>query len=101
MISPQLRAGRVATDHVQRARTVHVAEGLLMGLLGTPLDDALATLISVGRASRLSTYRIANALVSAVNTTQPLDRDDPATAAVLHHWGREIRTRDFGGRVTR
>jgi hypothetical protein len=61
-----------------------------MGLLGGPTDDALATLIDVARASNLSTYAIARALVSAVDARRPLVCDDPATAAVLRCWGDQL-----------
>jgi hypothetical protein len=80
-----------------RARTIHLAEGVLVGLLSRPSEDCLAMLIDVGRASALSTYTVADALVSVASGRQPLDRADRATAVVLQCWGDRLVSHDCGG----
>lgn len=99
MIRPTACTGCAISHHIERARIVHLAEGILMGLLGCRTDDALAALIDAARGSGLSSYAIANALVSAVAAGQPLNRDDPATVAVLHRWGHRLKAHGVTGLV--
>jgi hypothetical protein len=88
------------SDHVARARVIHLAEGVLVGLLSRPPQDCLAVLIKASRASGLSTYAMADALVSVAGGRQPINRADRATAVVLLHWGDLLAPHDCRGHAS-
>lgn len=71
-------------------RTLHLAEGILMGLLRTTPEHSLNELLGVARASGLSPNAIAGALVAIAGGQHPLEADDPATVAIRRYWGTEL-----------
>jgi hypothetical protein len=82
---PGPESARGVDDSVVRARTLHLAEGILIGLRRCSAEQAIAELVSAGRDAGLSTYALARGLVVAAG------RDgmavDPASRAAEHRWG--------------
>jgi hypothetical protein len=89
--------GSVRKDIVARARILHLAEGVLVGLLGETPGDAFAALMDAARTSGLSPYVVADELVSIAARERPLDNDHPAAAAVRHNWGHLLTSRSSAG----
>jgi hypothetical protein len=69
---------------------MHLAEGVLVGLLNTAPENSLNQLAGAARSSGVSPDAIAFALVAISSGQRSLDADDPATAAVRRHWGAEL-----------
>lgn len=79
-----------ASRSAARMRTLHLAEGILMGLLHTTPEHSLNELLGAARASGLSPNAIAGALVAITSGQHSLQADDPATTAVRRYWGDEL-----------
>lgn len=73
-------------DSVARARTLHLAEGILIGLRRCSPEQAIAELVSAGRDAGLSTYALARGLVVAAGGHDGL-APDPACRVAEHRWG--------------
>lgn len=73
-------------DSVARARTLHLAEGILIGLRRCSPEQAIAELVSVGRDAGLSTYALARGLVIAAGGCDGVI-SDPAARVAEHRWG--------------
>lgn len=71
-------------DSLARARTLHLAEGILIGLRGCTPEQAITELVSVGRDAGLSTYAVARGLVAAAGKG---DITDPAARVARRRWG--------------
>jgi hypothetical protein len=79
-----------ASRSAARMRTLHLAEGILTGLLSTTPEHSLNELLGVARRSGISPNAIAHTLVAIAAGQSPLTADDPATVAVRTHWGAEL-----------
>lgn len=77
-------------DSVTRARTLHLAEGVLIGLRRCSPEQAIAELVSAGREAGLSTYALARGLVAAAVGYQSTTAD-PAARVAEHRWGALLR----------
>jgi hypothetical protein len=77
-----------------RARILHLAEGVLIGLLGSTPENSWDELRAAARESGLSPYAIAFALVAVSSRQRTLDAGDPATAAVRRCWGDVLQAVD-------
>lgn len=73
-------------DSMARARTLHLAEGILIGLRRCTPEQAIAELVSAGRDAGLSTYALARGLVAAAGGLDPMG-SDPAARVAEHRWG--------------
>jgi hypothetical protein len=71
-----------------RARTLHLAEGILIALQRRPAEQVIPEMVEVARDSGLSPFTIAETLVAVTSRGWPKDGDEPATAAVRRRWGR-------------
>ena len=75
-------------DSMARARTLHIAEGILIGLRGCSPEQAIAELVSAGRDTGFSTYTLARGLVSAAAGGYGGGAAaDPAARVAEHRWG--------------
>ncbi len=74
-----------------RARTLHVAEGVLVGMHRYSPEDALSELIDVAHVAGVSTFALAKALVAAASgaTTEV---DATAAHVVRERWGALLAT---------
>jgi hypothetical protein len=90
----------IAHDNMARVRTVHLAEGVLMGVLGLPAEKAFAALMDAARASGESACTIAAALVAIAEGRPPNGADDIATVTVRCLWGDRLFNRSPGRHVT-
>jgi hypothetical protein len=79
-----------ASRSAARMRTLHLAEGILTGLLSTTPEHSLNELLGAARASGVSPNAIAHTLVAIAAGQSPLSADDLATAAVRKYWGPEL-----------
>lgn len=73
-------------NSVARARTLHLAEGILIGLRRCSPEQAIAELVSAGREAGLSTYALARGLVVAAGGCHDTTVD-PAARVAEHRWG--------------
>lgn len=73
-------------DSMARARTLHLAEGILIGLRRCSPEQAIAELVSAGRDAGLSTYALARGLVAAAGGRDGMV-SDPAARVAEHRWG--------------
>lgn len=73
-----------------RTRIMHLAEGVLVGLLNTAPENSLRELIGAAQSAGLSPDAVAFALVAVSSGQRSLHSDDPATVTVRHHWGTEL-----------
>ncbi|MDZ7887009.1 MAG: antitermination regulator [Mycobacterium sp.] len=73
-----------------RARTLHLAEGILIGLRRCRAEHAIAELVSAGREAGLSTYALARGLVLATGGYRDTTVD-PAARVAEHRWGALLR----------
>jgi len=73
-------------DSIARARTLHLAEGVLVGLRRCSPEQAIAELVSAGRDAGLSTYALARGLVAAASGDDGTV-SDPAARVAEHRWG--------------
>lgn len=74
-------------DSMARARTLHLAEGILIGLRGCSPEQAIAELVRAGRDAGLSTYALARGLVAAASGGCDATVADPAAHVAQQHWG--------------
>ena len=65
-----------------RARTLHLAEGVLIALQRRPAEQVIPEMVEVARDSGLSPFAIAETLVAVASRGWPKDGDEPATVAV-------------------
>jgi hypothetical protein len=72
-------------DSLARARTLHLAEGILIGLRRCTPEQAISELVSAGRDAGLSTYALARGLVAAAGGCG--GPADPAARVAEHRWG--------------
>jgi hypothetical protein len=79
-----------ASRSAARMRTLHLAEGVLTGLLGTTPEHSLNELLGAARRSGVSPNAVAHTLVAIAAGQSPLTADDPATVAVRSCWGTEL-----------
>ncbi|QIV84265.1 hypothetical protein [Mycolicibacterium frederiksbergense] len=77
-------------DSMARARTLHLAEGILIGLRRCSPEQAIAELVSAGREAGLSTYALARGLVLAAGGYRDTTVD-PAARVAEHRWGALFR----------
>lgn len=77
-------------DSVTRARTLHLAEGVLIGLRRCSPEQAIAELVAAGREAGLSTYALARGLVAAAGGYQGATAD-PAARVAEHRWSALLR----------
>ena len=70
-----------------RARTLHLAEGILVGLQRRPAEQVIPEMVEVARDSGLSPFAIAETLVAVASRGWPRDADGPAIIAVRRRWG--------------
>lgn len=73
-------------DSLTRARTLHLAEGILIGLRRCSPEQAIAELVAAGRAAGLSTFALARGLVVAAGGHDSTD-PDPASRVAEQKWG--------------
>jgi hypothetical protein len=73
-------------DSMARARTLHLAEGILIGLRRCSPEQAITELVSAGRDAGLSTYALARGLVAAAGGRDGI-ASDPAARVAEHRWG--------------
>lgn len=76
-----------ADEAIARARILHLAEGILMGVRRVAAEDALGELVDVARAAQMSPFTVAEALVSLAGGAVPPSSKSPALALVDQHWG--------------
>jgi hypothetical protein len=74
-----------------KTRILHLAEGVLIGLLGSTPENSWDELRFAARESGLSPYAIAFALVAVSSGQREVTADDPATSAVRRCWGDQLR----------
>ncbi|MDZ7883621.1 MAG: ANTAR domain-containing protein [Mycobacterium sp.] len=79
-----------------RARTLHLAEGILIGLRRCSPEQAIAELVAAGRAAGLSTFALARGLVIAAGGHDSTD-PDPASQVAEQRWGTLFPQRDTPG----
>jgi hypothetical protein len=79
-----------ASRSAARMRTLHLAEGILTGLLSTTPEHSLNELLGAARTSGLSPNAVAHTLVAIAAGQSQLTADDPATVAVRTFWGAEL-----------
>jgi hypothetical protein len=77
-----------------RARTLHLAEGVLIALQRRPAEQVIPEMVEVARDSGLSPFAIAETLVAVASRGWPKDGDEPATVAVRRRWGRLLGADD-------
>lgn len=77
----------VFEDAVARARNLHMAEGVLVGLRRCAPESAIAELVSVARAAGLSTSTVARELVSLVSGATNQGVESVARTVAYQHWG--------------
>lgn len=80
-----------ADEAIARARTLRLAEGILMGLRRIAAEDALAELVDVAHAAQLSPFTVADALVTLVGSAGSPPAS-PVVALVAQHWGDLLPT---------
>lgn len=73
-------------DSLARARTLHLAEGILIGLRRCSPEQAIAELVAAGRDAGLSTFALARGLVTAAGGPDGIDAD-PASRVAEQRWG--------------
>lgn len=71
-------------DSMARARTLHLAEGILIGLQRCSPEQAIAELVGAGRDAGLSTYALARGLVAAASGGVVAD---PSARVAEQRWG--------------
>ena len=74
-------------QHLDQARTLHLAEGTLMALLRCRDRAAMDDLVEAARSACLSPYAVAAALVSVIAGDSAPDSEDPAHVLVRQRWG--------------
>jgi hypothetical protein len=74
------------SDSMARARTLHLAEGILVGLRRCSPEQAINELVATGRDAGLSTYALARGLVAAAGSHDGTVTD-PAARVAEHRWG--------------
>ena len=74
-------------DGAARARVLHLAEGVLVGLRSCAPEEALRELVSAARSAGLSPFVVANELVAAASGFSGARRDRPAGSVVTQRWG--------------
>lgn len=77
------------SDSMARARTLHLAEGILVGLRRCSPEQAIDELVATGRDAGLSTYALARGLVAAAGGG---DGTDPAARVAEHRWATLLPT---------
>lgn len=83
-------ARRTPASDILRARTLHLAEGVLIALRKCRAEAALAELMEVARGAALSPYAVAAALVSVAAGDVAADPGDPAVIAVHERWSADL-----------
>ncbi|MCF6388980.1 hypothetical protein L2K20_18545 [Mycobacterium sp. MBM] len=68
-----------------RVRTLHLAEGILIGVRRCSAEQAITELVAAGQEAGLSTYALARGLVAAAAADGPVA--DPAARVAQHRWG--------------
>lgn len=81
------RSDPVFEDAVARARTLHLAEGVLVGLRRCAPENAIAELVSVAGAAGLSTSAVARELVTLVSGAANQGVESAARTVVHEQWG--------------
>jgi hypothetical protein len=97
--SNRLRAVEGSGCSTAKTRILHLAEGVLIGLLTSTPENSWDELRGAARESGLSPYAIAFALVAVSSGQRALSADDPATAAVRRCCGDDIRRVAAAGRT--
>jgi hypothetical protein len=77
-----------------RARTLHLAEGILIALQRRPAEQVIPEMVEVARDSGLSPFAIAETLVAVTSRGWPKDGEEPAIVAVRRRWGRLLGADD-------
>jgi hypothetical protein len=86
--------GPRADQDLLRARTLHLAEGILVALQRRPAEQVIPEMMEVARDSGLSPFVIAETLVAVASRGWPKEADEPATIAVRGRWGQLFDTAD-------
>ncbi len=82
--SREVETARPFDGDLARARMLHLAEGILVGLTGCTPEQALAEMVAVARGTSQSTFDVAQELVGvAVGAS--------SSAAVQQYWSEQLQ----------